>query len=324
MDSNISVIVHGGAGKLSPELTKLKLPFLKYALEEAWDALLAGKPGEFAVVEALKVMEGCEYFNAGYGGYPNVNGIVLMDVGLMKGNLDFVSLINVRRVKYPSVIALDMLHPGKTLFSVWTHELMTDLDNAPEFIKEKYGLVKSHEDLVAPYVKELLKKREVPEVTQDEDLHGTVGCVVRDRNGKLAAGTSTGGVSLKYNGRIGDTPVIGSGVYAHDEICALSTTGHGESFLKTLISGFIIGEMRAKLKDDKECFLRDQSALRALLDREMAELGRKSSGKGAVIVMPPKGDPAYTFNSEMVSIGIKTPNYEDVFIDCADGKKIRD
>src|SRR3990167_1925227 len=229
MSSELAVILHGGGGKIGPEHGQKKLPYLRKALDLAWAALVAGKPGEFAVVEALRVMEGCEYFNAGYGGYPNVNGIVLLDVGLMRGDRDFVSLIHVRRVKYPSSIALDMLLPRRTLLSTWTHELMMKLDEAPEFIKGRYGLVATHEDLVAPFVKQLMKEKGDFEVARDPKkeeakAHGTVGCVVRDAKGEICAGTSTGGVSFKYNGRVGDSPIIGAGVFADNEICGLSTT----------------------------------------------------------------------------------------------------
>ena len=77
MSQDFAVIIHGGAGKLRKESAAKKLPVMRQAVENAWTALVQGKPGEFAVVQALRVMEECEYFNAGYGGYPNSNGVVL-------------------------------------------------------------------------------------------------------------------------------------------------------------------------------------------------------------------------------------------------------
>ncbi|MCB9030033.1 MAG: isoaspartyl peptidase/L-asparaginase [Deltaproteobacteria bacterium] len=328
MSENLAVIIHGGAGKLSIDHASKKLPFLKEARDAAWDAVAKGKPADIAVVEAIRVLEACEYFNAGYGGYPNINGIVLTDVGLMRGNLDFVSLVHCRRLKFPSAVALDMLTPNRTLMTTWTRELELNLEQAPDFIKEKYGLVKTHEDLIAPHVRRLMELKQAEVEQKVDDIHGTVGCVVRDINGHIAAGTSTGGLSFKYNGRIGDTPVVGSGVYADDNICGLSTTGHGETFLKTLVSGFVISEMRSALRKDKKVFS-DSKLLRQLLDDEFKEVAQKSPGRGAMIVIPPIGKPVYSFNSEMVSVGYKYGSAdkiegEDYLIDCIGRSPIRE
>lgn len=293
---DLAVILHGGAGKYK-ESSLLKLPYLKEALDAAWRELIEGRQGAYAVEAALRVMEGCEYFNAGYGGYPNDHGIVLLDVGLMSGEREFVSILNLRRVKYPSSVALDLMQKHQCLMTVWTHELMQGLEVAPGEVRDRYGLVEKHEDLVAPYVKQLLQKGEA-----EVQTHGTVGCVVRDREGKIFSGTSTGGVSLKVNGRIGDSPVIGSGVYADNEIGGISTTGHGESFMRSLFSGHVLSSMRAQLRRDASVF-EQQGALSHLLRDEMEELGRKSGGRGgAIIVVPSRGDPTYAFNSEMVSL----------------------
>lgn len=305
--SNLAVILHGGAGRFNPDHARLKPPFLRQALEAAWAELTAGKPGEFAIAAALKVMEGCEYFNAGYGGYPNADGIVLLDIGLMRGNHDFVSVLNLRRVKFPSAVVLDLLQKNSALMTIWTHSHMLELDNAPDFVKERYGYVKSHEELVAPFVKKLMRSKHGAEIASDGDTHGTVGCVVRDASGKLCAGTSTGGVSLKVNGRIGDTPIIGQGVYADNAVGALSTTGHGESFMASQVSCYILGEMRRILRADPQAFAKDKDLLNNLLSSEMAEMGKRySKSGGAIIVIPPTGAPSFTYNSAMLSLAWRT------------------
>lgn len=309
-DRELAVVVHGGAGRYKRDLADLKLPAVRLAVDEAWRMLCAGAPGEEAVAAALRVLEGSQYFNAGFGGYPNVHGIVLLDVGLMRGTREFVSLVNVRRVKYPSAVALDMLRQHKALMTIWTHELMSALDAAPDETKERYGLVAKHEDMVAPYVKELLRQKEALEVEAadpEAEVHGTVGCVVRDARGQVHAGTSTGGVSLKFNGRVGDTPIVGSGVFADNEIGALSTTGHGESILFSMLSGFIVAEMRRQLKIDPEIFARSPGRLKEILDAEFSEMTRKARGRGAaIIVVPAAGDPQYAFNADAVAIGMRT------------------
>lgn len=315
-EQELAVVVHGGAGRYKRELANLKLPVVKHAVDEAWRELCAGAPGEQAVAAALRVLEGSQYFNAGFGGYPNVHGIVLLDVGLMRGTREFVSLVNVRRVKYPSAVALDMLRKHKALMTIWTHELMSALDIAPEETKERYGLVAKHEDMIAPYVRELLRQKEALEVEAadpESEVHGTVGCVVRDARGEVHAGTSTGGVSLKFNGRVGDTPIVGSGVFADNEIGALSTTGHGESILFSMLSGFIVAEMRRELRKDPEIFARMPCRLKEILDMEFSEMTRKSRGRGAaIIVIPVIGEPQYSFNADAVSIGMRTGRPESL------------
>lgn len=326
--SNLSVIVHGGAGKLSPKRAREKLPGLQQAVKAAWAELSKGKPGEFAVAAALREMEADDAFNAGFGGYPNRDGIVLEDIGLMRGDRSFVSLLNVRRVKFPSAISLDMLMQNRSIMSVWTHELMLDVDQAPEFIKERYGWVKTHEELLSPNVLERIQSGEA-EFGESGETHGTVGCVVRDAAGEICAGTSTGGINAKDNGRIGDSPVIGAGVYADNDLCGLSTTGHGESMLGALLSGFIVGRVRAALREDAVCFSDRSKKLDEILREEFDELSRKCGSKGgAMIVIPKGGPPTYAFNSQMVSIAMQTGTLgkveeADAFIAVKDGTFLR-
>lgn len=329
-NKDLCVVLHGGAGRFVEGHTSRKLPAMKEALDAAWSVLVDGRNGDEAVAAALSVMEGSVYFNAGYGGYPNVDGIVLLDVGIMRGSREFVSLINVRRVTRPSMVAYDMLQEHKGLVSIWTYELEQKLDNSSRRNKERYGLVAQHEDLVAPYVKKLLEKKgaEVESDSSGGSVHGTVGCVVRDVNGSVHSGTSTGGVSLKHNGRVGDTPIIGAGVFADDEIGALSTTGAGEAFLRSSLSGFVLAEMRSELRKNPRVFEEQPGSLKEILEREMSEMDRKTKGKGgAIIVVPPHGDPQFAFNSSMVSLGMRVgtadnlrtdkvwiarPNFEDL------------
>lgn len=331
MSDDLCVLLHGGAGTLKKEHASKKVPALSQALEEAWKPLCEGKPAEHAVVAALRVMENDEHFNAGFGGYPNVHGIVLLDIGLMTGDRSFISLLNLRRVKYPSAVALDMMKNHKALMTVWTHELMNQVDTAAPFIKERYGWVASHEELIAPFVQRMIDGDEDFEVTADANrTGGTVGCIVRDVNGRVAAGTSTGGVRLKFNGRIGDSPIIGSGVFADNEIGCFSTTGHGESLLGSMLSGFVIGEMRSRLKSNPDIFVEQPELLKQIVDNETDEMERKMPGKGgAIIVIPPRGQPAYSFNSQMVSLGIRTGtskniDQSDAFIVYDDGSKLRE
>lgn len=307
---NIAVIVHGGAGKLHPERAARKVPYLEEAVDQAWKRLADGESGLRAVESAMRVLEGSEYFNAGFGGYPNKNGIVLLDVGVMAGDRRFVSLLNVRRVKYPSAIAIDMLEDTDTLMTLWTHERMLALDKETLEKKERYGLVDSHENLIAPSVREMLTESSGFEV---EHGHGTVGCVVRDMSGQLFSCTSTGGTYLKANGRIGDTPFVGCGVFADNDICALSTTGHGETLMRGLVSGFLIADMRRALREDPDIFSKDPALAKEYLEEELRELRRKVPERGGgIIIIPKGGPPAFACNLAMLAVGYRCGTAEEI------------
>lgn len=324
----LSVIIHGGAGRYIPENAERKRPFLAQALDASWALLRQGAPGETAVVAALRVLEACEFFNAGFGGYPNSKGIVLLDVGLMNGSREFASFINVRRLKYPSEVALDYLKTHQSILSTWTHEMMQEVDAASEETKTRYGWVASHEDLIAPFVRTLMEQAEVaPERSEAGDSlstkskqkksspigTGTVGCVVRDAAGRVCAGTSTGGVSLKANGRVGDTPIIGSGVFADDEIGGLSTSGHGEAILLTGLSGFIIAGLRSFFSSCGPEDAIPEEHLQRIVTLELEEFARKAPGRGAgIIVIPRRGPALFAHRSPMFSVAVRECNGSSV------------
>ena len=300
------VVVHGGAGRFHSQYTPLKVPVLEEACEAAWSELCAGSSGEQAVVAALRILEGNQYFNAGYGGYPNRNGIVLLDVGLMRGSREFISLMNVRRLKYPSMVALDLLRREMRSLMIWTHELQQMVENASEEEKTRYGLVASHEEMIAPFVRELMHERAQAELSAVEG-HGTVGCVVRDIRGDVASGTSTGGVNFKSNGRIGDSPIVGAGVFADNELCALSTSGHGEAALLSLLSGFIISEVRREMRQHPAAFEDSPELLKRIVQQEFREFERKAPGRCAgVIILPARGEPVLEVTGGCFSVATRS------------------
>lgn len=311
---NLAVIVHGGAGKSSPEEDKLRIPFLKQASDSAWKSLNSGKSAEEAVASALSVLEDSEYFDAGYGGYPNKNGIVLLDVGLMRGDLKFLSLMNVRRCKYPSRLALEMFGKETDLLSIWTHEHEEWLDNQSAERKNYFGWVSTPEELVTDYVSNKIKKGKALGLSRDNKIHGTVGCVVRDANGNICSGTSTGGIGFKRNGRIGDSPIIGAGVFADNEIGGLSASGNGEAIMKTLLSQSVILEMKNKINNNEKCFESSES-LQTVLDKQLAEFKRKSPDDIAgLIVIPKFGEPVFGFSAETFAVSFRTDKKEEAKI----------
>jgi beta-aspartyl-peptidase (threonine type) len=310
--SEFSVIIHGGAGGFVDDAdSRLKEPFLKAALDAGWNALLAGEGGERAMIRAMMVLEGCEYFDAGYGSYPNEHGKVFMDVALMRGSGDFISLVNVRKVKYPSALALDMLRPGRSLMRVWTDRMHAGLEDSADEFKERYGYVRTEEEMIAPYALE--SGQRARSAASQNKGSGTIGCVIRDGEGRIFAGTSTGGIPNKPDGRVGDTPIIGSGCFADDQIGGLSATGHGEVIMKSLLSGYVIAEMRGRLASDANSFTSDGKALKNILDRELGAMRAKyPGGEAGLIVIPKIGMPAFSFNSEAMNVGMRVGSAQGI------------
>jgi L-asparaginase / beta-aspartyl-peptidase len=323
----LAVIIHGGAGTLPHAKARKKLPGLQKARDAAWRVLEQGKPGIEAVEAALRVLEDDQHFNAGYGSYPDERGRIVMDVGVMQGDRSFSSYLNVERVRFPSSLAVHRLRQEKrSLMTVWTSDMMHAVESLSKEEKAYLGVAETHEQLLAPFVQELIEhdESEIPMRT------GTVGCVVRDGFGQLCAGTSTGGLTGKPDGRVGDSPIVGSGVYADSEIGALSTTGTGESFLGSAVSGLLLAEMRRELSKSATSFVSNPNALKSLIETEITELTRKYGRErgGAIIAMPPSGRPAFGFNTDMLSLGYKSLGddgscLEDVCIAFQSGEFLR-
>lgn len=279
---NIAVILHGGAGVIGKELAQQKQPVLEQAREAAWSVLEAGGSAENAVVDALHLLEASQYFNAGYGAYLDQSGKVSLDAGLMRGNGDFISVLFARNFLYPSKLLAERFSPGMKLSFVWTEEEAAALERHP--LKDAFGWTSGEEEMIAPHI----KRKDFEVVSQ-----GTVGCLARDCRGQLFAGTSTGGVANKYRGRVGDSPLIGHGVFADNELGALSTTGYGEAFMRSCFSGFVLAEVRRK------------GEIHSILESELKEMKRKCGGTGGVIFLPPAEDPTFAFNSPQMALATK-------------------
>lgn len=309
-----SVIIHGGAVDREVALgDHREKPVLGEALDAAWDKLVSGRPGEEAVAAALKVMEECEFFDSGYGSFLNEHGKVRLDVALMRGTGDFISLMNIARVKYPSALALDHFARGRSLMAVWTEDRMRGLDTVSPERKRRYGWVATEEEMIAPFAREktefLLADADSQGMAWKPATlgHDTVGCVVRDGNGKIFAGTSTGGIALKPDGRVGDSPLVGAGVFADNAIGGLSATGAGETIIKSTVSAFVLAEMRRLIRRDPEIFVREPGRLRQVIETEIGDMtARYPENMAGLIVMPVKGLPAFAFNSPGLSVATRT------------------
>ncbi|MFW6048753.1 MAG: isoaspartyl peptidase/L-asparaginase family protein [Candidatus Bipolaricaulota bacterium] len=223
----MKITVHGGAGKIPEE----DQPERKRVIEEAAAAGLAEESPLDAVIAAVKLLEENPLFNAGYGGSLQMDGQVRLDAAVMKDDLSSGGVINVERVKHPIAAARRVMEDSP--------HVLLGCRGATEFA-DQFGLTTS-EDLNSPRATERWEEASAnvdglgyaEKLARLEELiagHDTVGAVAWD-GGKMAAGTSTGGLRYQMFGRVGDSPIVGSGLYCN-EYGAVSATGTGEAIIK--------------------------------------------------------------------------------------------
>ncbi|HEY7871979.1 MAG TPA: isoaspartyl peptidase/L-asparaginase [Rudaea sp.] len=283
------LVIHGGAGvikkEMDPATQKAIRAALTTALEHGYAQLKAGKPALDAVTAAITVLEDDPHFNAGKGAVFNHDGKNELDASIMDGaTLRAGGVANVHRVKNPILLARAVMEHSP-------HVLMFG-DGAEEFAKTRgtalvdpsyFRTEKRWQDL-----QDALKKDAAGQHAdaEKEGHFGTVGAVALDKAGHLAAGTSTGGMTDKRFGRVGDSPIIGAGTYANAG-CAVSGTGWGEFYLRTVAAHEIcmrVTEMHQPLKDAAEY----------VINKEIPKLG----GDGGAIVLGADGTFATPFNTE--------------------------
>ena len=225
-ENKIAIVIHGGAGIILKEnISKSKEDSIINKLDEAiskgWELLKKGESSEMAVIETIKILEDSPLFNAGKGSVFNSDGKVENDASIMRGNdLNAGASSGTSNVKNPITLAADVMnHSGHVFLSGKGAESFAKNRNL-EIVENEYFHTKFRYN-------QLLNKK-------DEDKYGTVGCVAIDVDGNIVAGTSTGGMTNKKWGRIGDSPIIGAGTYADNNTCGISSTGSGEYFIRTV------------------------------------------------------------------------------------------
>lgn len=243
------IIVHGGAGDISDSRVPGKFSGMKKSVKIGYEILRNGGSAMDAVEKAVNSMEEDPEFNAGYGSCLNTNGEVEVEASIMNGNTlrgGCCTLLH------------DIMHPISVARKVMekTHHNFIGGESAMKFAAEHGFEILPKGSLVTEDAKRALEaflqqveKGESTEFSKTElDKHepGTVGAVAIDKNGDIAVATSTGGISGKIPGRIGDTPLLGCGTYADNEVGGVSTTGHGETIMKFNLAQRILSEMRLK------------------------------------------------------------------------------
>jgi beta-aspartyl-peptidase (threonine type) len=286
MDQKFGIAIHGGAGTPDKQkITEQAMRDYKLGLAKALDAGLAvlrdGGPAVLAVEEAVIALENNPLFNAGKGSVLNSDREHDMDAAIMDGSsLSAGAVAGVRGLKNPIRLARKIMESGKYVFLHGAGAIEFGRQHKLEFEEPAY--FKTPE-----------RVRELEEVIKEENdggkpkKFGTVGAVALDKHGNLAAATSTGGLTNKKFGRLGDTPVIGSGTYANNDSCAVSCTGNGEEFIRAVVAYDI-----SCLIEYKGLTL--QAACREVMQGKLNRI----QGSGGLIAIDRLGNVELPFNTE--------------------------
>lgn len=301
-----TLAVHGGAGTilksmLTPELEQAYKKGLQDALEAGYAVLEKSGTSMDAVIASIKSLEDNELFNAGRGSVFTKKGINEMDAAVMDGsNLNAGAVAGVRNIKNPIVLAREiMLHSGHVMLSgngAKEFALNRGIEQAPDdYFFTKYRYDQWIEIRDSDFYQLDHKEDNLKGMPNTEKKFGTVGAVALDQFGHIAAGTSTGGMTNKRFGRIGDSPIPGSGTYANDATCAISCTGHGEYFLRAVVAYDVSCLMEYK-------GLSLQEACHVVVKEKLVKIG----GEGGLIAVDAKGNYELCFNSEGMYRGART------------------
>lgn len=296
-----AIVIHGGAGSvvkgsLSPEDEKAYFEKMNEALNVG-DSILKNNGSAVDAVEAvIVILENSPLFNAGKGAVFTNEGKNELDASIMEGkNHNAGAVAGVTTIKNPIKAAKAVMTNSKHVFMARGGAEKFAASQGLEIVDTSYFFTQKNYD----YLKSVQKR----ELEQKKDKHGTVGCVALDKNGNIAAGTSTGGMTNKMFGRIGDSPVIGAGTYADNQTCGVSATGHGEFFIRNVVAYDISARMKY-LNESAE-----KSATYIINDKL-----EKIDARGGVIVLDKDGNIVMPFNTPGMFRGYKKSNGEVVVL----------
>lgn len=299
------IAIHGGAGTLlkqhmTAEKEKAYQEKLNEALMAGYSILEKGGTSLDAVEAAIKIMEDSPLFNAGKGSVFTNNETIEMDASIMDGsNLKAGAIAGVTTIKNPIVAARAVMEKSEHVFLIgngaekFASQIGIEIVS-PEYFKDENRLqqlrkIKEQEKTILDHDGE---KGEInseiefnPEVDGDKK-YGTVGAVALDKYGNLAAGTSTGGMTNKRYGRVGDAPIIGAGTYANNNTCAVSCTGHGEYFIRNVVAYDVSALMEYK-----------RLSLQKAADWVVYDKLEKQNARGGLIAIDKNGNIAMPFNT---------------------------
>jgi L-asparaginase / beta-aspartyl-peptidase len=266
-DDGPSLALHGGAGGRVEELTlEGRAPYtdgLQAAYSAGWQVLAAGGSALDAVCACVEALENNPLFNAGRGAALTATGHAELDASVMTGAGHAGAVAASKHAKNPVLLARAVMEHTE-------HALIVDPDEA---FLERHGC----QAVERGYFITELRQQQLERVLDGRAVaarHGTVGAVARDAEGRVAAATSTGGMVGQADGRVGDSPIVGAGVYARDNVVAISGTGHGEAFICGVVAYDIAARIRYANADLA-------TAVRETIE---SELGRRGSTGGVIAV----------------------------------------
>ena len=299
-----SIAIHGGAGtilrsEMSTSLEKAYRQAMSDALQKGYVVLDAGGSALDAVTASIVSLEDNVLFNAGKGSVFTNRGEHEMDASLMNGADGAAGAVaGIKQVKNPILLAREVMEQSQHVFLCgqgamdFARERGVTMEPDDYFYSElryqQWQQVKDSEDYMMDHSDPSKMKEE------REKKFGTVGAVACDKKGNLAAGTSTGGMTNKKFGRVGDSPIIGAGTYANNNTCAISCTGHGELFIKA-VAAFDVHALMAYKKVNLE------EAMREVVMETLRRIG----GEGGMVGVDNEGRAYGIFNSEGMYRGIR-------------------
>ena len=276
------LLIHGGAGVMSPESMNAESAAeyragLERALLRGQDILSNGGSSLDAVTEAVVLLEDDPQFNAGRGSVFNIEAEHELDASIMDGeHRNAGAVAGVKRVRNP-------IRAARAIMDNSEHVMLAG--EGADMFAELNGLQMTSNSFFSTDHRRVALERALKDASLAVDKRGTVGAVAIDMNGHLAAATSTGGMSGKLPGRVGDSPILGAGNYADDFACAVSATGHGEYFMRIGVAHRICAMMEFGE-------LSPANAAQSVI-KDLGEMG----GDGGVIVISPDGRGAFVFNT---------------------------
>jgi beta-aspartyl-peptidase (threonine type) len=307
------MVIHGGAGTITKKdmTSQLEDAYIK-GLQEALDAgyavLEQGGTAINAVKAAVVFLEDNMLFNAGRGSVFTKKGLQEMDAAIMDGSdLKAGAVAGVRNVRNPVILAMEVMQnsdhvflsgKGSNDFAIRQGvKLEPDEYFFSKFRYEQWRAIRDSDSYSLDHTNMQLeeKNNHLPDPRSPFNKIVTVGAVAFDQNGNVAAATSTGGMTNKKYGRIGDTPLIGAGTYANNKTCAVSCTGHGEVFIRAVAAYDV-----SCLIEYKNFSL--QEACNEVVLRKLVRM----EGEGGLIAVDSEGNPALVFNSEGMYRGVRT------------------
>ena len=299
--TSFAFVIHGGAGtilksSMTPELEAAYREKLKEALTVGYNILKNDGSSLDAVEAAIRVMEDSPLFNAGKGVVLTSEGTAEMDASIMDGKtLKAGAVAAIKHIKNPISLARLVMEKSPHVMMVGDGAEAFAKQQGVELVPQEYFITEKRRQELQRAKEEEKKqqarpakdeKPEKPAQPTGDNKHGTVGAVALDKFGNLAAGTPTGGMTNKKFGRIGDSPIIGAGTYANNLTCAVSATGYGEYFIRSVVAHDISALMEYKglsLKDAANFVIMDK----------LVKLG----GTGGVIAIDKDGHIAMPFNT---------------------------